>query len=186
MSRNGHVPKRLCPEMVMSRSGHVPKRSCPEVTDIPSPNPSPQINVTDSDTVTGRDRPGEWILQIIRRRRRRRRLHGTPTKYKTTFVYFPKKPKGIAWAMAHSVTVSLSLAKTTAQVQHILKRTGSENPTFPSQWNQLELLDCMGKARQQCITFCKFVRPVLPRISVTLQMAASATIWQQDTDLGQR
>ena len=31
MSRSGYAPKRLCPETAMSRSGYVPKRSCPEV-----------------------------------------------------------------------------------------------------------------------------------------------------------
>ena len=29
MSRNGYVPKRLCPEVAMSRNGYVPKRPAP-------------------------------------------------------------------------------------------------------------------------------------------------------------
>ena len=35
MSRNGYVPKWLCPETVMSRSGYVPTRLCHEVAICP-------------------------------------------------------------------------------------------------------------------------------------------------------
>ena len=48
MSRSGYVPKRSCPEVAMSRNGYVPKRSCPEVPDIPlivtlSLRPNPKV-----------------------------------------------------------------------------------------------------------------------------------------------